>query len=281
MHGFTFRGLRARYRSWGRGQPVLFLHSGGSSGQQWERAAGPLADVCKLIAPDLLGFGETEAWSEPGGLTHDLQAAFVAAVIEHAAGAEAVDVVGHSYGGATAIRLALGFPDKVRSLVLIEPIASCLLEDAGDPMHAESVRIARVFLAAIREGRPALGWEAFIDSRNGPGAWRRLSADRQQHFLDQSHRTGEAFLSNLNNRTTLDECRGIAIPITLVSGAATTAPDRRVTEVLCDTLKAAEHIVVPDAGHMSPLTHAREVASIVAAHLRRHAPCGGGRPGPD
>lgn len=267
MCEITFKGLRARYHTWGEGKPLLLLHSGGSSGTQWERFAEVAPRGWRMIAPDLLGFGGTEPWPQAGALTHDLQAELVAEIIGANTDAP-VDVVGHSYGGATALRLAIDCPCKVRSLILIEPVTTCLLGEAGDPLFAESRVVAKTFIASMSMGRPEIGWEAFIDSRNGAGTWARLPDKRRQQFLAQSDQTRDAFLSNLNNRTTLTECAALALPVTMITGVETTACDRRTSEVLRDVLQRVVHVAIPGAGHMSPLTHAQAVVSIVNEHLR-------------
>jgi pimeloyl-ACP methyl ester carboxylesterase len=268
MNDLDFEGLRVRCRSWGRGRPVVFLHSGGGSGAQWEKVAGALADDCRAIAPDLLGAGDTAAWPVPEALTHDLQAALVAAVID-ADGDRPVDVVGHSYGGATAVRLAVNQPNKVRSLVLIEPILNCLLGEARDPLFGESERVGRAFVASIDDGRPEAAWELFIDARNGAGTWARLPDRRRQQFVATAAQGKAAMLSNLNNRTTFAECRAIAVPTTVVCGAETTAPDRRATELLRDAVPGARYELLAGSAHMSPLTHPADVARVVREHLGR------------
>ncbi|QQS12651.1 MAG: alpha/beta fold hydrolase [Rhodospirillales bacterium] len=153
MREIVFNGALVRYRTWGEGAAVALLHSGGSSSAQWERIAPALAPVRTVIAPDLLGFGATEAWPAKGALTHDLQADMVAEVVRAAIGAGAIDIVGHSYGGATATRLALRHPELVRSLVLIEPVISHLLRDAGDPLYPASVEVAHLHRGR-RRGAP-------------------------------------------------------------------------------------------------------------------------------
>lgn len=268
MGEIAFEGLRARYRTWGDGRPLVLLHSGGSSGAQWERFAEAAPRGWRLIAPDLIGFGETDAWPQAGALTHDLQARLVAEIIDATCDGP-VDVVGHSYGGATALRLAIDCPGKVRSMILIEPVTTCLLGEAGDPMFAESRVVASTFIASMERGRPETGWEAFIDSRNGAGTWARLADKRRQHFLAQSAQTRDAFLSNLNNGTTLAECAGLTLPVTMITGAETTECDRRTSDVLRGALGMALPVAIPGAGHMSPLTHPEAVVSIVQNHLER------------
>ena len=99
---------------------------------------------------------------------------------------EPVDVVGHSYGGGTAVRLALRRPELVRSLVLIEPILSRLLLETGDPLYDTAASVGATFIESVKTGRPEDGWKAFIDSRNGEGTWSRMSDKAKERFLVQS-----------------------------------------------------------------------------------------------
>ena len=85
----------------------------------------------------------------------------------------------------------------------------------------------------------------------------------------QSKQTKEGFISNLNNRTTLAECRQISVPTTVVCGAETTLPDRVTTELLRDTIAHCHYEAIAGAGHMSPFTHPEQVAEIVRQHVGR------------
>ncbi len=268
MAAIEFRGVPVHREAWGAGPSLLMLHAGGSSGAQWQRFAAALQDGRRTIAPDLIGFGRTGAWPQAGGLTHELQADLVAALIEENGGGS-VDVVGHSYGGATAVRLVLRRPELVRSLVLVEPLLATLLRDAGDPLFGEYRAMAEGFVGHARAGRHEEAWALFLDYRNGPGTWAGMAEKARARFLGQTAQTVEGFLSNLSNPTTLDDCRRIPVPTTVVCGADTTAPDRRVTELLRDAVPGCRYATIPGAGHMSPLTHPEELARIVLDHLGR------------
>jgi pimeloyl-ACP methyl ester carboxylesterase len=267
MPEILFQKLRANYKTWGSGQPVLLLHSGGSSSAQWDKIAEAMASDYRLVAPDLLGFGATEAWPVCGGLTHDLQADLAAEVIK-AERAGAVDVIGHSYGGGTAVRLALRHPELVRSLVLIEPIITRLLKEAGDPLYEVAIQVGKTFIECVDAGRPDLGWERFIDSRNTAGTWARMSDRSKARFLAQSIQTKEGFISNWNNRTTLAECQSIKVPTTVVCSELAIPEDRRLTEILRAAIPKCRYVTVAEAGHMSPLTHPVVVAGIIQRHVR-------------
>lgn len=268
MAEISFRGVRAFYSTWAQGPPLILLHAGGSSGAQWTKTGDALADTHRLIAPDLISFGASEPWRESGGLTHELQADLVADII----GTESsvpLDIVGHSYGGSTAMRLALRRPELVRSLMLIEPNVSWLLKDANDPLYEEGISIANTFIASVQAGRPEVGWEYFIDGRNGAGTWKRMSDASRGRFLAQSERVREAFISNLNHQISRAECGRIGVPVTVVCGALTTPTDIRISEFVRDAITHAHYEIIPEAGHMSPFTHPLEIARLVREHLAR------------
>lgn len=266
MDAFDFAGVSVHYEVWGAGTPLLMAHSGVGSGAQWQRVAAAL-DGRRCVAPDLLGHGRTGA---PAGqaITHDLQADLLAALVGRGpAGPGPVDVVGHSYGGAGAVRLALRRPEVVRSLVLIEPLLMPLLGEAGDPLFTEYEAVARDFLQHAEAGDCAAAWARFMDYRNGPGAWAALGEKTKARLSAQTALGAETLRANLANPTTLADCRRIAVPTTVVLGAETTPADRRTVEVLAGAVLGNQCVTIAGAGHMSPLSHPEEVARILRDHL--------------
>jgi lipase len=262
-----FRGISAHFDSWGKGPPLILLHAGASSGAQWQRHVPLIGDDFRLIAPDLVGFGRTEAWRGPGELSHDLQADLVAAIVEQEVGG-AVDVVGHSYGGATALRLALRHRRLVRSLVLIEPIVLSVLRDAGDPLYGQGRRLGERFIELVDLGRREDAWALFVDHWNGEGTWAGLADTARERFLAQTAQTRAGYVSNLAYPPILAACRTIDVPTTIVRGAATTEVDCRIAEVLHETIPGSRYRTIVGAGHMSPFTHPADVARIVREHVR-------------
>jgi lipase len=267
MPVISAEGITAHYRESGAGPPVVLLHAGGSSGAQWRKAGAFLEDDFRLIAPDLIGFGETDIWPEPATLSHDRQARLVREMLDHLCDGP-VHLVGHSYGGSTAVRLFLAAPDRAARLVLIEPNLAPLLKQAGETELFEEYRdLAETFIADAELGQGERAWKRFIDYRNGPGTWETLSEAARDRMLAQTTQTTAAYYSNLNNPTTLDDIRSITRPTLVLCGAKTTAPDRCITEILRDTLPDCKYETIPEAGHMSPLTHAEPVARAIRRHL--------------
>ena len=119
------------YSDRGSGPAIVLLHAGGSSSVQWNAVAQHLETDFRLVLPDFWDFGQTGPWPGAAPLTHDDQAALVAAVVK-AACISRYHLVGHSYGGATAVRVVMRDPAAACSLILIEPMLAPLLAAAGD-----------------------------------------------------------------------------------------------------------------------------------------------------
>jgi pimeloyl-ACP methyl ester carboxylesterase len=112
---FDHRGTSIRYFVAGSGDPVVLLHGLGGMAANWRLVAPALAEERRVIVPELPGHGGSGPLA--GASTLDPFADAVLAVVEHE---EAVPApwVGHSLGGAVALRAAVRRPDAVQGLVL-------------------------------------------------------------------------------------------------------------------------------------------------------------------
>jgi len=247
------------------------LHAGGSSGKQWAKTAQLLESRYRVIAPDLWGFGETEKWSGEEELTHDHQALLAAGVIQHLC-QEPVHLVGHSYGGATAVRLMLRYAALMRTAVLVEPIVMPLLKLQGEEkLFREYLEMAEHFINNVASGDLDEAWRGFLDYRNGPGTWEALSEASRKRFRATTESTVVGFRSNLNNPTSIEDLALLSHPTLVLCGEKTTVPDRRVTEILRDHIPRCRYKIIPGAEHMSPLTHPGFIAEAVGRHIDESA----------
>src|SRR5215218_2137056 len=112
----SLHGHRITYRTGGRGPALLLLHGITNSSETWEHVAPRLAERFALIAPDLLGHGQS---ATPRG-DYSLGAhASGARDLLTALGIDRVTVVGHSLGGGIAMQFAYQFPERCERLVLV------------------------------------------------------------------------------------------------------------------------------------------------------------------
>jgi pimeloyl-ACP methyl ester carboxylesterase len=115
-HELILHGHRVTYRTAGSGPVLLLLHGIANSSETWEGVAGALAGRFTLIAPDLLGHGESA--TPRGDYSLGAHASGVRDVLT-ALGHDRVTVIGHSLGGGIAMQFAYQFPERCERMVLV------------------------------------------------------------------------------------------------------------------------------------------------------------------
>jgi pimeloyl-ACP methyl ester carboxylesterase len=248
--------------------PAVLLHGTASTGGQWKSLTAWLAPSHLVLAPDLPGYGTAkDQMSGAGDLLAD--AAPTIALIETQGGP--AHLVGHSYGGAVALAIAMSRPDLVRSLSLIEPVAFYLLRDgdAGDRrLLREIASVENRIRTAIAAGAPEPGMARFVDFWNGEGSWARLDPARQSQLCGQIGRVAANFAAIAREPCRLAQIRAIHCPTLLIRGERSPEPVRRITGILAAAITRGTRLVeIPDAGHMAPLTHPQFVDPVIADHL--------------
>ena len=267
MPDFETDRISVHYTDTGCGETVVLLHAGGASADHWRKITPYLRDRYRLLAPDLIGFGETKFRDSWDDASHDDQADLVHALIEHA-GIETVHVVGHSFGGATAMRLAVRYPDVVKSLVLIEPVLTPLLRYAGENALYEESRVqAFDFTHDAEAGRDVAAWRRFIDQHNGVGTWDSLSDRARARFLNVTAQTAAAYKANLNNPTELRDLAELTIPTLVLCGEKTDDSSHRICGIVWEQVPGCDYETIAGAAHMSPLTHVEPVVMAIEEHF--------------
>ena len=110
-------GHQVHYLKAGSGPAVVLIHGGASDSRDWVGTMKSLAHRYCLYAPDLIGFGLSERKSS-GYYISDFSE-FILGFIEML-GLESPALVGHSFGGRLCLEVALGHPEKLRQLVLVD-----------------------------------------------------------------------------------------------------------------------------------------------------------------
>ena len=124
----------------GDGLPVVFLHGWGLGQHSYKRALSRLVHLgCRVYAPALPGFGGT---GELGSRDFSFggYAAWVDEFMTSVGIEEPVFLIGHSFGGGVAIKLAHDFGARVRTLVLVNSVGGSTWSSAGSKVRSMAER---------------------------------------------------------------------------------------------------------------------------------------------
>lgn len=255
-------------RRQGEGEPtVLCLHSSTGSHGQWRGLMAQLAGQATVLAPDLHGHGRSPAWPADAetNLLLDAQAALRLLPADGS-----VHLVAHSYGAAVALQIALGQPERVRSLTLYEPVAFGVLHamapdsDALAEIAAIASRVARL----CAEGRPTTAADAFVCYWGGPDAWARMSEPQRESVAGRIGTIPLHFEALFGAQWGPAHLRALRMPVLLMNGSRTRQSARHVAELLGSALPQVKRLEVAGAGHLGPMTHEAVVNAAIAEHLQ-------------
>jgi len=247
-------------------ETVVLLHSSASSARQWDALAAVLSDQYAVHAVDLHGHGRRSAWPGPAPLTLADEARLAAPLL---AAAGSAHVIGHSYGGAVALKLASLQPERVRSVVVYEPtLFRILVEEGAWGLPARDIRFtADAIRAFVRAGRPAEAARHFVDFWSRRGQYDRMSASRQRGIDERMATVLAHFDALFAEPLTSAALRRLTMPRLFLTGADTVATTRHLGELLRLGVPGAVHETLAGLGHMGPITDADIVNRRIAAFL--------------
>lgn len=246
----------------GAGPTVVCLHSSGSSSGQWRRLMESGQDAHRFVAVDFHGHGRSPDFA---GDRYELRSESEAVLHSLPSSGDPIHLVGHSYGGAVALDLAVRHPGRFASVTVFEPVLFALLDRASAELH-EITSVGLGIARAARAGCLDAASAAFIDYWNGTGAWRALPVDQQERVRARILPVARHFEALFSDPLPLDRLRALRVPALVLLGDRSPAPARAV----CARLGALPSVaieVLPGLAHMAPVTHSAVVNPRIMAHL--------------
>jgi pimeloyl-ACP methyl ester carboxylesterase len=249
------------------GDPTVLIHGSWVDHRTWNLVAPLLVGSMRTLVYDRRGHGESTGLPRPEPLKTDAEdlAELLVATDHYPA-----HLIGHSYGGNVALRLAAYRPELVRSLVLHEPAMIGLLDD--DPVtqpEADRLRADVAQLTAlIDQGRAEEAAREFVNAFAGDTeAWSHLSPEWQRTFLRNAPRWREEFSDPATERPDMVSLAEFMSPVLFTEGALSAPFLHRMSEALRSRLKNAYTIRLPDVGHFPQITHPAQYVGVLHRFL--------------
>lgn len=254
------------------GPVVVLLHALLGDRPSLRPLAEGLQDAARVIVPDARGHGATSALTDRTVSMTDL-ANDVVAVLDAEGISDPVHLIGHGQGAITALELAHWRPDRIASLVLVEPDALTVLDgETGETIVAtrEKARAGQREASDLSyKGLADRALDRYLDRRWGEG-WRdRLTPIR----MASVRRSVQALSSSLDAlgrfRILPEHLADVTYPVLIVTGEDTPAAERLVADRLSAWITGSDRVTVPAIPGGTPFT-ADDTINAITEWIQNH-----------
>lgn len=249
---------------WDSGEPVVFVQTALTADEMLPVATQPaLRDGLRKIVYHRPGYGGSSAADAGGSIEQD--AADCCALLD-ALDIPVAHVVGFSYAAAVALRLTADSPERVRSLVLVEP------PPVHTPSGAEFRAACERLLAVRRQRGPGAALQEFYGFLLAPGE-REIYELALPGVFAQMERDATTFFDHdipalLRWHFGASDAARIDRPVLSISGSDSGPFFAEMRALLLDWFPRCTDVVIDGAGHSMALTHPAPVANAIASFLR-------------
>ncbi|PRY23641.1 pimeloyl-ACP methyl ester carboxylesterase [Aliiruegeria haliotis] len=228
----------------------------------WQPLAEHLGDSITMYAPDMPGHGAADPWPGGGNLFEAASRACRPCLDARQ------HLLGHSFGAVVALRLAMERPELVRSLTLIEPVLFAALGE--HPQAADQRAEVDRLDFWLRAGNRVAAARYFTETWGTGAPWDSFREDQRAYILDRIHAVPDQWPGLYGDCAGLlapGRLEALELPVLLIGGGRSPGAISVILSTLARRLPRSRCEMVPTAGHMVPITHASETASLMRPHL--------------
>ena len=246
----------------------MLVHCSASGARQWRRLMDDLKADFHVRAVNLFGYGKTPPWSIEAPQSLEDQARLVETALPR--NADSVCLVGHSFGGSVAMKLAARLSGRVARLVLLETNPFYLLKQSG---RADAFAEAMELRDCVKKFGAVGDWvaaaEQFADYWGGAGSWQDMPEERRRAFAEALKPNYFEWDAVMDETTPVEEwARLLPLGTLVVSDPNTVFPIREITAILRLACPMWTYKEIAGGGHMAPITRPDVINPLVGSFLR-------------
>jgi len=249
------------YAEKGAGPALLFLPGSFGTGAGWKAVLEHLGDGYRTVTTSLLGYGATPDIRPDGNATMAQQVGLIDRIIDRIG--TSPHIVGHSYGGLSAIAHALVGRHRPASLLLVEANPLGLLRAEGDLEHYRMFQsMTGSYFADFARGE-AEAARHVIDFYGGAGTFDAMPPKVRGYIVATTAVNVRDWSSGTPFEPSRQALRSIDMTTTVVRGGDGHPAMLRIAELLHGSIPGAQLVTIEGGSHFLPSSHAAEIAALL------------------
>ena len=284
IRGQDFEGLKKingtflYFKIIGEGEPIVFVHGGpGMNHSYFIPHLNTLARDFKIVMYDQRASGKS-AIPSPDSISlkyfaDDLEA------IRKSLGVEKLNLLGHSWGAIPVVYYGILYPDKVKSMVLCNPVPLSkefdkeMLENQQKKTSSYDSTDRSIIIGSpdFKAGKPTaykkLLMFSFRHSFYRPADYTKLEFDMPDNYLQANRALFTGLSKDLNQYDFYEGARNFSFPVLIIQGAADAVP-LRASQQAAKNIKKSRLLVIKKAGHFAFIDQPRKFNVEVGEFVR-------------
>ncbi|MDA4135551.1 MAG: alpha/beta hydrolase [Thaumarchaeota archaeon] len=253
------------------GDPIVLIHGSWTDHSNWSPVVAGLSESFRVVSYDRRGHGRSGKTGTQGSGEED---ALDAAALLTRLDMVPAHVVGNSFGGSIALKLAAAQPQVFRSLMVHEPPLFDLI--TGDPSVlpalAEGRKRREQVIRVLESGDRAGAARLFVETLTfGPGGWERMSAQSRERMIANADTWLDETRDSAGSSVDLEALARFRKPALLTYGGRGMQGSKRVIEKLAQTIPGSKVDFDPGTGHAPHVSDPGEFVRKVTAFAQSSA----------
>lgn len=247
------------------GPTVVLVPGSCSTGAAWQLVMAQWENRFRCVTTSLLGYGGTAERRKAQDASIAYEAEILESVVRRAAGR--VHLVGHSFGGAAALAVALRKEVPLASLTILECPAPEMLRAMGEDQHYRAFReMTDAYFSSFKGGnKEAIA--TVIDFYGGAGTFSSWPARVRAYAMETTPANILDWESGYGFALSPALLAKVEIPTLVLRGGASHPAVQRANELLSEHIRGASLVTITEATHFMMASHASEVAHEIARHV--------------
>lgn len=243
--------------------PLALIHAALGKASNWRPFLNLIERPISPLLIELPGHGLAEDYET----SRDYSDQAVELALEEMP-SDPVPLIGHSFGAAIALRIAVERPYRVSSLVLVEPVFFAAVK--GRWAFEKVERDLAPFAKKMDAGQLATAAKEFHGIWGDGSAWSDLTTEQRGYIVERIGLIPPGNPLIMEDRPGLlkpGRLEAMDMPVTFVDGGDTHPVIPEIISTIGDRIPDAEWVTVPKAGHMLPITHPNRLVEAIGDRL--------------